>query len=333
MSRLRLEMYPDTGTQHPDHMVISLYKETQELIVANLGGQAGGVAWDRAKGITEKLGLVLSVKAPKWLVRGGGDRYPGYAKHKLSLRFSVYKKELVRKNCAFPLKLETVESGHEIYPYQQTEDKAFYIDRLGYTVTDHNRPSLSPEPVKQWTPFFRCTYCNRGGHSEEESTGLVEGTAVERAGDIERQIGEIRGGMEEGRGRKEQHDRARRTVRVVEQGESRARGSSIRGSMRGEEQQQRERIKGRRTKEKRRENALTAAYCNVNRSEINTHTFLETSKHLDIVFIGEPMIFIHGTMLHSNTKSQHLITGAGGSKHKHKRNKSYKSLSEWSGYN
>ncbi|RPB20962.1 hypothetical protein L211DRAFT_851849 [Terfezia boudieri ATCC MYA-4762] len=156
VARVRREMY-NNYIQYPNQAMISILQGTTELVAPGLQSTRGEKAWDRADAICKGLKLVRAARPPKWLVKGKGDGYEG---KKCSLRFSVTTASLRAIKSPLPI----VHDKSKIYLYQRVDDKAFYIDKMNYMVSEPC-PSHSPEPIQTWGA---CTYCHKINYTEDQ---------------------------------------------------------------------------------------------------------------------------------------------------------------------
>lgn len=158
MKKLQKEIIPGNTTSNLPQ--VSLSRDHMELVVPNLSLSSKARAQDAAGNICKQLGLIAGARPAKWLTQFCNR--DGYQNKPTSLRSPVLMESLRRLDQAFPIPIP--ESKAKIFVYPRVDDKAYYMDGAGYTVTEA-RPSASPAPIKRWT---MCTYCGRGNHEEAE---------------------------------------------------------------------------------------------------------------------------------------------------------------------
>ena len=147
MATVWREMYPKGLSNFLDHMLVTVDSDSYNLVAVDLPGKQGESAWDRAQDIATELGLTLTVRSHKCLIKGRGDDYMGKRSY---LRFSVTRSSLQLKDCHLPIHLR---SGHEVFPYHRYHQKALFLDRQGMLVKPP-RPSHSPDNLQ----LQHCTF-------------------------------------------------------------------------------------------------------------------------------------------------------------------------------
>lgn len=158
LAAMQREIIPGNTASPAPRM--SLDRDTTELVIPNLEMTTRTKAQDAATRICRELNLTPSARPAKWLTKHHNRE--GYQNKPTTPRFAVHTESLRRLNSTLPLNLPGTNA--KIFIYRRNDDKAYYMDEAGYTVTAP-RPSTSPEPIKQWT---FCTYCNRANHEEKE---------------------------------------------------------------------------------------------------------------------------------------------------------------------
>ena len=158
MTKLQRMIIPgNTANRLPQ---VSLSRDTMELVIPNVDFEGRARAQEVVDNVCRKLGLKTTAGPAKWLTKHHNRE--GYQNRNTSTRISVQTESLKALNQAIPIQVP--QSAAKILIYRRQDDKAYYVDEAGFTVTNA-RPSASPEPIKQWT---FCTYPNKANHEETE---------------------------------------------------------------------------------------------------------------------------------------------------------------------
>ncbi|KAF8426088.1 hypothetical protein EV426DRAFT_662632 [Tirmania nivea] len=265
VATLRQEMYP-TMLRGPSDKMVSIKEEGVEMVVEGFEGKKGELAWDRAVKVSKALGIELAVRPPKWLRSGNKGQYKGT---RCTLRFCAtsasVRAMIPEVEAGNTHRYETEGKVYDVCLYKREGDNAFYIDRLGFEVTEPR-----PTPDHENYPLFQdsrlhCKVCYLRGHEMKDCWWLVTCTGCKLRKD------DLRFSL---------------MIRVIHKENTRGgRGKKGREGGRGKKERSG-------NKEKEENNEVRIGYMNANGSSIHTHNALELAKsELDIVFIGEPMIW------------------------------------------